>query len=93
MRKVFRDIRALNWEGLPIEQIEYLFSKFGRIPFMVTDFKEGRLIHRARPINDDEIINTISGLSYKPQKINDNYQRASTPKKNNVIWSCSLSRS
>lgn len=80
MRKIFNDIRNLDWTAYPINEIDNLFSKFGKFPLMVTDYEPGRIIHRARPVKDGEIVNTVKGLSYKPQENNETYQRASTPK-------------
>ncbi|MCT4586422.1 MAG: hypothetical protein N4A71_01225 [Carboxylicivirga sp.] len=79
MRKVFNEIRGLNWKEYPVDELENFFKKFGRFPMMVTEFNEGRLIHRARPVDESEIITSVSGLSYKPQELNSTYQRASTP--------------
>jgi len=79
MRKAFRDIRKLDWRSYPTVDIDQLLTEFGQFPMMVTDYEEGRIIHRARPVNDDEIISNIPELSFKPQVLNLNYQRASTP--------------
>ena len=42
---------------------------------------QGKIIHRACPVGDNEIVNTVSRITYKPQEINITYQRASTPHK------------
>jgi len=79
MRKAFRDIRKLDWKNYPLEDIGRLLYEFGKFPMMVTDYDEGRIIHRARPINDNVIVSNVSELSYKPQVANLTHQRASTP--------------
>lgn len=65
----------MDWRSLPVAEVEYLIDKFSKVPYMVTDYEAGKLIHWARPIEEDEEINTIEGLSYKPQDLNHKYQR------------------
>lgn len=48
---------------------------------MVTDYDEGKIVHRACPVSNDEIVNDIARLKYKPQILNTTYQRASTIQK------------
>ena len=79
MLKAIKDIRNLDWTEFPISKIDKLFSEIGEIPYMLTDYEPGRIIHRARPVNDDKVVNTVNELSYKPQENNNTYQRASTP--------------
>ena len=81
MRQLFREIRKLDWTIYPVDEIVDLFIKFGKVPYMVTDYDEGKIIHRACPVGDNEIVNTVSRITYKPQEINITYQRASTPHK------------
>jgi hypothetical protein len=81
MRQLIRQIRSLNLESYPIDQINDLLSRIGEIPILITEYHAGKIIHRARLVNDDEIVNNIDGLKYKPQKLNTLYLRASTPSK------------
>ena len=79
MRQIIRQLRSQNLESYPIDQLNELLSHFGEIPIMVTEYHAGKIIHRARPVNDEEIVNDKSGLKYKPQRLNTAYLRASTP--------------
>lgn len=81
MRQLFRKIRRLDWTNYPTDEINDLFIEFGNVPYMITDYDEGKIIHRACPVSDDEIVNNVARLTYKPQKFNTTYQRASTPQK------------
>jgi hypothetical protein len=47
---------------------------------MITDYHEGKIIHRARPITNGDSFNKKSDLSYVPKEKNTVYKRASTPK-------------
>jgi len=62
MKRLFRQIRNLNWETYPVNEINNLLAGFGQIPLMVTDYDKGKIIHRARPIADNENITSVSEL-------------------------------
>jgi len=81
MRQAFRNVRKLNWKEYPVDAIKVFLNKFGKIPYMITEYNEGKIIHRACPISDDEIVNNVSRLTYKPSELNTFYQRASIPQK------------
>jgi hypothetical protein len=81
MRQSFKKIRSLDWTNYPTEDVNNLIIEFGKIPYMITDYDEGKIIHRACRISDDEIVNNISRLTYRPQESNTTYQRASIPQK------------
>lgn len=84
MRTLFRQIQDLDLESYPVDEINRLLVEFGQLPLMVTDYEEGKMIHRARPILDNENITSVSGLKYVPHELNTNYLRASTP--NNTMF-------
>ncbi|MCH7410191.1 hypothetical protein MM239_12355 [Belliella sp. DSM 111904] len=57
-----------------------LFRKNGHLPFMVTNYGQGKSLMRARPMYPNEPrFKNVSDFSFKPQKLNHTYQRASTP--------------
>lgn len=79
MKKLIKEIRELDLSVYPVDEIFQIFNKIGRIPYVETVYNYPKIIHRARPVNDNEVVNTVSGLKYKPQSSNKTYQRASTP--------------
>ncbi|MBE0653370.1 MAG: hypothetical protein IH594_06205 [Bacteroidales bacterium] len=80
MKQLFRKIRSIDWRTYPIEAINDMFIEFEEVPYMVTDYHDGKIIHRVRPLKVNEVVNTVDGLKYKPQDANTTYQRASTPR-------------
>lgn len=62
------------------DKIRYLLRSFGKFGVLITTLHKGKVIIRARP-SEKEPFGKASDLSYKPQKHNKTYQRASTPLK------------
>jgi hypothetical protein len=80
MIELVNKFQELNLEDYPVDQINHLIAEIGRIPIMRSEYNAGKVIYRARPhSNEDEDFLNVSDLSYKPEKFNTKYQRASTP--------------
>lgn len=79
IKKVLDDLKNLDLAEYPSEKIQDLFSKFGTIALVVVNLHKGKSVMRARPNFENERFENKSEYSYKPQKFNTTYQRASTP--------------
>lgn len=79
IKKVLDDLKNLDLSKYPSEKIQDLFSKFGTIASVVVTLHKGKSVMRARPNFENDRFENKSEYSYKPQKFNTTYQRASTP--------------
>lgn len=79
-------LRGLNLSKYPIAEINQLFKEFGKYALVRMTLHAGKTIIRARP-NESKMFNKVSELSYKPEKFNTTYQRASTPN-NTMFYGC-----
>ncbi len=79
MKKLIKKFRGLNLSLYPVEEINRIFNQIGRVYYLETVYNYPKFIHRARPVDNNEVINTVSGLKYKPKNLNKTYQRASIP--------------
>lgn len=79
MKSLIEKLKDLDLESEPVKEIEEIISGFGYLPVILTDYHEGKIIHRARCINKGDNIVNASQLSFTPTKLNTRYQRASTP--------------
>lgn len=77
--KTINKLESLKLSEYPVDEIKKSLSEFGIVGFVALTLHKGKTIVRARPNDLDETFKTISELSYKPSRFNDNYQRASTP--------------
>lgn len=85
MRELIQNLHKINQMNLsayPVEQINNYLKNLGSTAQIGYTLHKGFDIYRARP-NDDEdtSFTSRSQLSYKPQKYNSTFQRASTPSK------------
>lgn len=62
----------------PIKEVKMLLGQFDKYGVVETILHPRKLIIRAR-LSDKNSFKEVSQLSYKPQKFNSEYQRASTP--------------
>lgn len=76
--KQFRDIDLTSY---PERDIRDLFNKLGPIAGINVTYHKGKVVTRARPNYDGEEFRQKQEFSFKPQKHNTTYQRASTPRK------------
>lgn len=79
MEKIISEFKNLDLSTYPEKEIKDLFNKVGNIASVVVTFHKGKSIMRARPNYNGERFSKTSDFSYKPQKYNKTYQRASTP--------------
>ena len=80
MHELIEKFKKLKLEDYPEDLIKNLITEIGKIPIMRSEYHENKIIYRARPNdNEDDDFSNISDLSYKPEKYNNSYQRASTP--------------
>lgn len=79
MQNILSQLKRLDLEKYPTKQIEDLFDEFIPIPIIVQSFHKGKEIERAVNNPSFESFSNKSRISYKPQRFNNSYQRASTP--------------
>lgn len=72
-------LKKLNLSKYPINEINEIMKEFGKFAVVVTTLHKGKTIIRARPNELNETFKTVSEISYKPEKFNTTFQRASTP--------------
>ena len=79
VQQIIEELRGADYSQNPYESTKGLLGKLGKFSFIGLTLHATNEFIRARPLGDDEQISTTSDLSYKPQKFNTTYQRASTP--------------
>jgi len=82
MVEIFKQLRLSDY---PIAEIDSLMTKIGPLAILLTDFHNQKEIERAvNNTKEEPEFNTVSRISFKPEKYNHNYLRASTP--NNTMF-------
>ena len=77
--------QQLKLSDYPIAEIDSLMTKIGPLAILLTDFHNHKEIERAvNNTKEEPEFNTVSRISFKPEKFNHNYLRASTP--NNTMF-------
>lgn len=76
---IIKELKKLNLSTYPKDNILSLFKQVGKIGYVNVTFHAGKLVMRARPNYNGERFEKKSDYSFKPQKFNTTYQRASTP--------------
>ena len=79
-RDIIQALQKADLKTIPIELVRENLKLFEQFGVMVTTLHPGKRIIRAR-LSEKESFDNISALSYKPQKYNSTFQRASTPYK------------
>jgi hypothetical protein len=79
LAETIAELKALDLSTYPVKEIMAGFKKFGKIAYKEVTLHPGKKIIRASPNKPGETFLTAKRLSYKPQELNDCYQRASTP--------------
>lgn len=79
---IIQKLKGLDLTTYPHEDIKSLIGQFGKFGLVQMTLHPGKTVFRVRPNNEDERFSTRSELSYKPEKYNTTYQRASTPNQN-----------
>lgn len=77
--KIISEFKALKLETKPTHKVKELLRQVGNIGYMSVTLHKGKSIMRARPNKGDEKFTCKADYSFKPQKYNKNFQRASTP--------------
>ncbi|AZA91765.1 Uncharacterised protein [Chryseobacterium nakagawai] len=78
--QVIAELSNLNLADYPEGRIRELLNEIGVICSMQVNFHPGKVVMRARPHENSTIRYRSKGdFSFKPQKFNNTYQRASTP--------------
>ena len=77
--QIISKLKSLKLEEDPANEVRDLIKQVGKIGYMLVTFHKGKSVMRARPNEEGERFSHINELSFKPQKFNKKYQRASTP--------------
>lgn len=77
--EIISKLKSLNLDNEPATEVRELINQVGIIGYMLVTFHKGKSIMRARPNEDGQRFSHKDELSFKPQKFNTTYQRASTP--------------
>lgn len=80
INEIIEQLKSLYFKSYPYDQVRDLIGKFGQFGLVQMTLHPGKTIIRARTNEDGEHFSLRSELSYKPEKFNTTYQRASTPK-------------
>lgn len=64
MKKIIEAFKMLDLKTTPIKEIEEVISKIGALPVAITDFDNGKIIHRARRIKKGENLTSVEQLSF-----------------------------
>ncbi len=78
-QEIISELKHLDLSLYPYTEARSLIDKVGGIGGMVVTLHAGKSILRARPNYNSERFQCRADLSYKPQKFNTSYQRASSP--------------
>lgn len=78
---IIAELKNLDLTTEPTAKITDLFSKVGKVGYIIITLNKGKTLMRARPNENGERFTNSKQLSYKPQELNKTYQRASTPNK------------
>jgi len=79
IEKIIEEFKKLDLSTYPKKEIMELFNDVGNIASCIVTFPKGKSIIRARPNYNNERFSKKSDFSFKPQKLNRSYQRASKP--------------
>lgn len=80
MNEIIERFKNLDLEKASEKDVLNIFDKLRFLPAPITDYHEGKIIHRARRISKGQTVNLNSELSYTPEQFNNSFQRASTPR-------------
>ena len=87
--EVIANLKSLDLDTNPEKEVQELISRVGNVGYMSVSLHKGKSIMRARPNNEDDRFEKRSEYSFKPQKFNTTYQRASTPNQT-MFYGCVL---
>ncbi len=78
-KKLLDEFKILDLQAYPVDQVEGLIRSMRVYPICITEFHVGNVIYRIRPNEKGVPFELPADLSYKPQKYNSTFQRASSP--------------
>lgn len=78
---ILTNINSLDLSKYPYNELKGLLAELDKFGVILTTLHKGKKVIRARLNEENETHDNISKLSFKPQKYNRTYQRASTPSK------------
>lgn len=81
IKETLNRLTELDLSKYPYEDVKKLIGQLGETGFITVTFHQGQTIMRARPNYDGDTFSSKCELTYKPQQLNNTYQRASTPKR------------
>ena len=87
--EIIKSLKELDLSTYPVDEIRRLLNSLGQAAHIVVSYHKGKSIIRVRPNSKYQKFNYIDQLSYKPQKYNTTYQRASTPHKT-MFYGCTV---
>lgn len=87
--EIIENLKKLDLSNYPDQAIIDLLNKLGQVAYIVVTYHRGKSIIRVRPNSKFQKFNYLEQLSYKPQKYNTVYQRASTPN-NTMFYGCTV---
>ena len=87
--KIIKKLKELDLSTYPVDEIIRLLNMLGKVGHVVVSYHKGKSIIRVRPNSRFQRFNYVEQLSYKPQKYNATYQRASTPYKA-MFYGCTV---
>lgn len=87
--EIIKKLKELDLSTYPVDEIKNLLNTLGKVGHVVVSYHKGKSIIRVRPNSKFQRFNYVEQLSYKPQKYNTTYQRASTPFKT-MFYGCTI---
>ena len=78
--EILDSLSKLDLKTFPEREAHYLISRIGQIGSVMVTLKPGKTMMRLCQNKNGERFTTAKRISYKPQEINETYQRASTPR-------------
>lgn len=78
-QEILKQFSLLDLSSYPVNNVIELIRALGKFGVAQTNLHPGYKILRGRINYDNEVHDSISKLSYKPQEYNKTYMRASTP--------------
>ncbi len=79
INNIIEQLKAFDLTSYPYDEVRGLIGQFGQFGLVQMTLHPGKTIIRARPNEVGQHFSVRDELSYKPQKFNTTYQRASTP--------------
>lgn len=79
IQSTLTQLSQLDLSTYPYEKTKKLIRQLGRFCYILVTLHQGTTLMRARPNNNGERFFSKYDYTYKPQQLNNTFQRASTP--------------